>query len=83
MSTQKSEAAEDLKSVLPNNTACRGVSTRRDPIPFDTGDERNYPKSIRWGKVRAIEDVNSELKYGNLTVELQSHEKIRWGDLSS
>ena len=70
MSTQKSEAAEDLRSVLPNNTACRGVATRRDPIPFDIGGERKEPKSIQWGKVRKPEDINSKGKDGTETVEM-------------
>ena len=55
------------------------MATRRNPIPFETGDKRKDPKSIRWGKVWAVEDGNSEGKDGILKVELQSHKKIRGG----
>ena len=67
-----------LLSGTKRNT-CRGVATRRDPIHVETGEGRKEPKIIRWGKVGAVEDGNSEVKDGTNTVELQSHEKIRCG----
>ena len=54
-------------------TSCRGVATRRDPIPFEAGDNRKDPTSIRWGKVRAVEGGKREGKERAVTVELKSH----------
>ena len=62
-----------FESSVSERNYCHGVATRRDPIPFETGDESKEPKSIRWGKVWAVEDGNSEGKDGILKVELQSH----------
>ena len=51
----------------------------RDYITFDAGHERKDPKIILWVKVWAIYDSNSEGNYGNTTVELQNHDKMRGG----
>ena len=57
----------------------RGIATRREHIPFETGDEMREPRIIQWEKVRSVEDGNSDEKDGTAAVELQSHEKIRAG----
>ena len=41
-------------SVSDRTYRCR-IATRRYPIPFDTCDERREPKSIIWGKLRAVD----------------------------
>ena len=51
-------------------TSFRGVATRRDPIPFEAGDNRKDPTSIRWGKVWAVEGGKKEGKERSVTVEL-------------
>ena len=33
-------------SSVSARNSCRGVATRRYPIPFETGDKREEPKSI-------------------------------------
>ena len=71
-----------FESSVAERTSGRDVLTSRDPIPFETGDERKEPNSIRWEKMRAVEDSNSEGKGGTATVEPQSHEKSRGGALS-
>ena len=35
---------------VAERTSRRGVETRRDPLPFDTGDKRKDPESIQWKK---------------------------------
>ena len=65
-----------LLSVAERKSCCV-LATRRDPITFETGDERKDPKSIRWGKVQAVEDGNSEVNDVTTAVGLQSHEKSR------
>ena len=37
-----------FESSVTKRTPTRDVATRRDPIPFGTGDERKDPKSICW-----------------------------------
>ena len=51
----------------------------RDPIPFDTGNERKGSKSIRCKKVRVVEEGNSKGNDGTDTIKLQSHKKSRGG----
>ena len=64
---------------VSGGASCNGVSNRRDPITFETGDNRKHSKSILWGKVRGLENSNSEGKDGTTTVELKNHEKSRGG----
>ena len=40
-----------FESSVSERTSRHVISTRRGPIPFDTGYERKDPNSIRWGKV--------------------------------
>ena len=35
-----------FESSVAENTSHRGVAIRRDPITFETGDEKKEPKSI-------------------------------------
>ena len=44
--TQEGKAAAALRVLLPRGIPDCGVATRRDPIPFETRDERRDPKSI-------------------------------------
>ena len=37
-------------SSVAERISCRGVATRKEPIRFETGDKREYPKSILWEK---------------------------------
>ena len=70
------------KKVTPRLKVGReghGGATRRDHLPFEDGHKRNDPKSIKWVKVRVIEDSNSEGKDETSTVEIQSHDKSRGG----
>ena len=60
-------------------TSFRGVATKSDAIPFEAGDNRKDPKSIRWEKVWAVEDGSIKGKERAGTFELQSHEKSRGG----
>ena len=65
-----------LLSVF-ERTSCCGVSNRREPIHFETGDERKDTKNIRWVKVQAVEGINNEGKDRTATVEVLNHKKSR------
>ena len=59
-----------FESSVSERTSRHVISTRRGPIPFGAGEERKYPKIIRWGKVWEVEDGNGELNDGTAAVEL-------------
>ena len=52
------KAVAALRAVLKRGLPTM-AQTRRDRIPFETGDERKEPKSIKWENVRAVEEGNS------------------------
>ena len=64
------------RSVAKRNSLSY-LATRRDPIHFETGDERKDTKNIRWVKVQAVEGINNEGKDRTATVEVLNHKKSR------
>ena len=63
--------------IFSKKSSYCGVATRRGPITFENGDEREDPNSILWEKVRVVEGGYSKVKDGTVIVQLHSHDKIR------